>query len=72
MERIFYLCDGQKEDCPRKFCYKNDGICKHTTDINHAMNFKRKENRPFGNFYEAESADTAPDSMSRGGLVKEE
>ena len=54
MERIFYLCDGQKEDCPRKFCYKNGGICKHTTDINHAMNFKRKENRPFGNFYEIE------------------
>ena len=41
---IFYLCDGEKEDCPRTHCYKNrTGDCKRTSDINHAINFEKKK-----------------------------
>ena len=41
---IFYLCDGKKEDCPRTHCYKTEaGGCRHTSDINHAINFKKRK-----------------------------
>lgn len=38
-QRVFYLCDGKKEDCKRRNCYQNGGECKHTEDIEHAKNF---------------------------------
>lgn len=31
---VLYLCDGEQ-------CEKCSGTCEHTTDINHAKNFKR-------------------------------
>ena len=40
--RVFYLCDGERENCKRNMCYKNGGDCKHTKDIRHAKNFSRK------------------------------
>lgn len=39
---IFYLCDGEKEDCKKRSCYKNGGECEHTKDIKHARNFEKK------------------------------
>ena len=43
--RILYLCDGEKEDCRKRSCYKTIGdkenACRHTTDIKHAKNFKQ-------------------------------
>ena len=42
MEKIFYLCDGERENCKKRNCYKNGGDCRHTTDISHAMNFERQ------------------------------
>ncbi len=39
MSKIFYLCDGEREDCKKRRCYKNGGDCMHTTDIRHAINF---------------------------------
>ena len=39
--RVFYICDGKKEDCKRTNCYQNCGECKHTEDIEHAKNFCR-------------------------------
>ena len=39
--RIWYLCDGEKPDCKKTFCYKKGGICRHTKDIQHAINFKQ-------------------------------
>ena len=41
---IWYLCDGEKEDCKKRRCYKNtkENPCRHTKDINHAVNFKKK------------------------------
>lgn len=49
---IWYLCDGEKEDCPRTHCYKTevDG-CRYTSDINHAANFKKKETQKGGIAY---------------------
>lgn len=42
---IWYLCDGEKEDCKKRRCYKNtkENPCRHTKDINHAVNFKKKK-----------------------------
>ena len=37
--RVFYLCNGQKEDCEKTDCYMNGGGCKHTTDVRYAKNF---------------------------------
>lgn len=44
MEKVMYLCDGEKPDCEKIHCYKNmsDGLCRHTSDITHAVNFKKK------------------------------
>ena len=48
--RIFYLCDGEKEDCKKKSCYKNicykyaddpKLVCRRTADIRHAKNFSQ-------------------------------
>ncbi len=41
---IWYLCDGDKEDCKKRYCYKytEKDPCRHTKDINHAVNFKKE------------------------------
>lgn len=43
-ERIMYLCNGEKLDCKKTHCYKNtdDDPCRHTSDINYAINFCKK------------------------------
>ena len=44
-KRIWYLCDGEKPDCPKTHCYKNTDVepCRHTRDIDHAANFTKEE-----------------------------
>ena len=44
-KRIWYLCDGEKPDCSKRYCYKNTDVtpCRHTRDIEHAANFTKKE-----------------------------
>lgn len=55
MRKVFYLCNGQKDDCEKRTCYKNGGNCRHTSDINHALNFETKGRyKNGGNFYEKE------------------
>lgn len=55
--RVFYLCDGERENCKKNMCYKNGGDCKHTKDVKHAKNFSRKDVRQeSSNFYENEAA----------------
>ena len=39
--RVFYLCNGEKEDCKKRTCYKNGGECKHTSNVEYALNFER-------------------------------
>lgn len=45
--RVFYLCNGEKEECKNKYgyknkyCYKNGGECEHTSDVRCARNFKK-------------------------------
>lgn len=47
--RIFYLCDGEQENCKKRSCYKNadrtaegnELVCKRTSDIRHAKNFSQ-------------------------------
>ena len=40
--KILYLCDGELEKCRMKSgCYKNGGDCMHTSNIEHAKNFKK-------------------------------
>lgn len=55
--KIYFLCDGEKEDCKRTYCYKNtnDEPCKRTADINHAKNF---EKMPHGGYREKEDGKT--------------
>lgn len=38
-QRVVYLCDGEKESCSKRNCYRNGGDCKHTPDIKNAKNF---------------------------------
>ena len=51
--KIYFLCDGEKEDCRIIHCYKNTDdpicVCRHTTDITHAKNFERRKT---GNYME--------------------
>ena len=44
-KRIFYLCDGNVENCKKTTCHKTIGRlgCRHTTDINHALNFDKND-----------------------------
>lgn len=62
MRKVFFLCNGQKRDCKKRCCYKNGGDCRHTSDINHALNFERKGRYKNGSFYEKEdvSRDETP------------
>ena len=36
---VLYLCDGDVEACGKTDCYKRGGDCRHTSNINHAINF---------------------------------
>ena len=45
---IFYLCDGEVPDCKKGGCYKNGHDCCHTSNIEHAINFKKSKT---GNHY---------------------
>lgn len=41
--KVFYLCDGNVPECEKTCCYKTnvgDGWCKHTSNIEHALNFE--------------------------------
>ena len=42
MQKVFYLCNGKREECGKRGCYINGGICKHTTDVRYAKNFHKK------------------------------
>ena len=43
MTKVLYICDQTKcEDCSAA-----EGLCHHTTDINHAANFIQIENDVF-------------------------
>ena len=37
MKRL-YLCNGQKKDCSKTNCYKNNGDCRHTFDKKYRIN----------------------------------
>lgn len=54
MSGVFYLCDGERENCKKRTCYKNGGNCRHTTNINHAMNFERRAESENASFFEKE------------------
>lgn len=59
--KIYYLCDGEKEDCRKRICYKTTGDyehgCKRTSDIRHAKNFRKNyENVPSAAYREQETA----------------
>ena len=53
-KKVFYLCDGEKEDCKKTKCYQNGGECKYTEDIEHAKNFSKEEHREESSFWEEE------------------
>lgn len=56
MIKIMYLCDGEVPSCKKMHCYKktDDTPCRHTSDINHALNF-RKPHVAEGYYYEQEN-----------------
>lgn len=56
--KVYFYCDGRDEKCNGSdHCYANssdgDG-CRHTTNINHARNFRRRRNN---NFWEGMKCD---------------
>lgn len=58
--RVHYLCDGEKEECRKRNCYKTIGncetACKHTKDIRHAKNFQKMlPHIPQADFWEKET-----------------
>lgn len=59
-KEIFFYCDGRDEACRGGGnCYANTpdgGGCRHTTNVNHAKNFRRTRNHFFeGTKYEDEA-----------------
>lgn len=45
MDKILFLCDGEKTDCKRSYCYKKNDTkdfdcCRHTSDVTHAIHFR--------------------------------
>lgn len=46
--KILYLCDGEVPECDNTNCAlkTSDGFCRHTSDINHAVNFKNFMENP--------------------------
>lgn len=54
-KRIWYLCDGKKPDCPKTICYKNTDVnpCRHTRDIEHAVNFIKEGTEEQIGYWEA-------------------
>lgn len=38
---VLYLCNGENTRCSKTNCVYSGGDCKHTTDINYAVNFKK-------------------------------
>ena len=61
MSIVYYLCDGEKEDCKKNNCYKkvisseeNSLVCKHTKDVCHAKNFQKRVPIEQGGFWENE------------------
>ena len=40
-KKIFYLCDGEVPECEKTDCHKSGGGCKHTSNIKHAVNFRK-------------------------------
>lgn len=54
MKKVLYICDGNKPECKKRICFKNKSKgCRHTTDIEHAINFKKYEEN--GSFWEKEA-----------------
>lgn len=68
--RVFYLCNGEKEDCGKNTCYKNGGDCRHTRDVRYAKNFY--DERPTKKIYSfREKEKRQPERMEKGRLEKE-
>ena len=46
-EKVFFLCDGNVPECKKTHCYKqtDDDPCRHTSDISHAINFQRRNEK---------------------------
>lgn len=44
-DKVLFLCNGEKEGCNKRYCYKNtsDNPCRHTSDIESALNFSVKK-----------------------------
>lgn len=50
--KVWYLCDGERPECAKRTCFKNGGTCKHTRDIEHAVNFKKEKRGEHVNYKE--------------------
>ena len=48
---ILFLCDGKNPNCTPERCYRQGGECKHTLNIEHAINFISLEDINNDGFY---------------------
>ena len=53
-KKVFYLCDGNVDGCgPNSGCGLDmKGMCRHTSDIEHAKNFNRIDTGDYEGFWE--------------------
>lgn len=71
MEKVFYLCNGKKADCKKRTCYINGGNCRHTSDVECALNFERTGKYKNGHIYEKRGWLKKQDILNRLNKVRQ-
>ena len=69
--RILYLCDGAVPTCSKTHCYRNGGTCFKTSDIEHAVNFKKWGSGSYSEISQLERAE-AREGPNKEALVPDD
>lgn len=40
-KNILFLCNGEVKGCRNSRCYKHGGDCRHTSNVEYAVNFQK-------------------------------
>lgn len=63
-EKVFFLCDGNREGCTKESCFKFGGECRHTSDIRSAITFR--EGIAEGQYYEKQHGEEKSPPTQQG------
>lgn len=64
--KIFFLCNGNKNGCTKEVCFKHGGMCRHTSDVMSAVNFRKGIG---GQYYEWQQGDGESPSMQEDSCI---